>query len=296
MNKNLLAASLAFTALAGCMTAEKSGQIKEPAFDTLIAHRGESYDAPENTLPAFEMAVERGFGFECDLYLSKDLRVFSFHDGNLKRTTGVNCKCKDASWEETLCKLDAGAWKGEKWKGVRPALLEEILPLARKDRKIYVEIKSGPEIVPYIKEIFAKQSVATPETALFICFQEKVCAELNKMMPEYKVYWLCNAREKAPKGEIGAPRTPDGIIKTLKEIGADGVDIRFDPEVATKEFVDTIKAAGFELHVWTIDDLDKALLAFERGALTVTTNRSKFLRDEYRSRGFFGFFMKFFRD
>ena len=42
----------------------------EPAHDTLIAHRGGS-DAPENTLPAFKTAVERGFGFECDVYLSK---------------------------------------------------------------------------------------------------------------------------------------------------------------------------------------------------------------------------------
>ena len=41
-----------------------------PGYSTLIAHRGESLDAPENTLPAYRMAVERGFGFECDIYLS----------------------------------------------------------------------------------------------------------------------------------------------------------------------------------------------------------------------------------
>lgn len=43
----------------------------EPAYDTLISHRGESKDAPENTLPAFKMAVDRGFGFECDIYISR---------------------------------------------------------------------------------------------------------------------------------------------------------------------------------------------------------------------------------
>ena len=69
----------------------------EPGHGTLIAHRGESVDAPENTLPAFKTAVERGFGFECDVYLSKDGRVFTFHDRNLTRTTaGANTnKCAD---------------------------------------------------------------------------------------------------------------------------------------------------------------------------------------------------------
>lgn len=274
----VLATTLAALALVGCATAEK------PDFDTLIAHRGESHDAPENTLPAFQMAVDRGFGFECDVYLSKDKRVFSFHDRNLKRTTGIDMKCKDASWTETLSKVDAGGWKGAKWKGVRPALLEEILPLARKDRKIYVEIKTGPEIVPYVKEVFAKQSVATPETALFICFGDDVCAELKRQMPEYKVYWLCSATKFVKKGAPRVAWTPAEIIKTLKRIDADGVDISFDPAVVTEAFVKEIKDAGFELHVWTVDDLDKALLAFERGAQTVTTNRAKGLRDEYRAR------------
>ena len=59
-----------------------------PAQDTLISHRGESVDAPENTLPACKSAVDRGFGFECDVYLSKDGRVFTFHDNTLTRTTG----------------------------------------------------------------------------------------------------------------------------------------------------------------------------------------------------------------
>ena len=91
-------AAMAAAALAGCAT------VKKPAYDTLIAHRGESKDAPENTLPAYKLAVERGFGFECDLYLSKDGRVFTFHDQNLTRTTGGanTSKCSEASWEETL--------------------------------------------------------------------------------------------------------------------------------------------------------------------------------------------------
>lgn len=71
----------------------------EPAFDTLISHRGESHDAPENTLPAFKLAVDRGFGFECDVYLSADKKLFTFHDHTLTRTTGGKHteKCTEAN-------------------------------------------------------------------------------------------------------------------------------------------------------------------------------------------------------
>ncbi len=137
-------------ALVGCATTKK------PAQDTLIAHRGESDDAPENTLPAYKLAVERGFGFECDLYLSKDGRVFAFHDPNLKRTTGGanSSRCSEVTWADTLSKLDVGSWgkwKGSQYAGTPPALLEDILALARNGRRIYLEIKSGPEIVPAVK-------------------------------------------------------------------------------------------------------------------------------------------------
>ena len=67
-------------------------------------------------------------------------------------------------------------------------------------------------------------------------------------------------------------------------LGADGVDIRFDPDVITEGFVRAVKAAGFELHVWTIDDLERAKLAFARGAQTVTTNCAKKLLDQYQGK------------
>ena len=86
----MLFASIALVVLAfSAARADKPSSLplSRIGYDTLIAHRGESNDAPENTLPAYKMAVGRGFGFECDVYLSKDGRVFTFHDRDLKRTT-----------------------------------------------------------------------------------------------------------------------------------------------------------------------------------------------------------------
>ena len=74
---------LTFAVVLAAGIAAECCAVGRPGCDTLIAHRGESADAPENTLPAYKTAVERGFGFECDIYLSKDGRVFTFHDRNL---------------------------------------------------------------------------------------------------------------------------------------------------------------------------------------------------------------------
>ena len=284
MNKMMLLAVVGTAFWTGCTTVQK------PAYDTLICHRGESKDAPENTLPAYRMAVDRGFGFECDIYLSKDKRLFTFHDGNLKRTTGGahTEKCTDASWAETVSKVNVGGWgewKGSRFDPTRPALLEEVLTLARDGRFIYVEVKgNNPAWVPYIKEVFDKQTKATPKNVLFITFGDALCAELKRQMPEYKAYWLTSPVVRGKDGKPSRNKTADEIIAKLKELGADGVDINFNPDVITAEFVKAVKAAGFELHVWTIDDLEKAKLAFARGAQTVTTNCAKKLLDEYQGK------------
>ena len=282
--KNILA-SVGLAAVAcGCASVNK------PDYDTLIAHRGESFDTPENTLPAYRTAVERGFGFECDIYLSTDRRLYTFHDRTLKRTTsGANTNaCTDVDWANTVSKLNVGGWgkwKGSRFDPTRPALLEEVLALARDGRYIYVEVKgNNPEWVPYIKDAFAKQTKATPKNVLFITFGEAICAELKRQMPEYKAYWLTGAVVRGKDGKPIRNKTADEIIAKLRELGADGVDISFNPDVITEEFVKAVKAAGFEVHVWTIDDLERAKLAFARGAQTVTTNCAKKLLDEYQGK------------
>jgi glycerophosphoryl diester phosphodiesterase len=258
-----------------------------PAFDTLISHRGESVDAPENTLPACKMAVERGFGFECDIYLSKDGRVFTFHDQTLMRTSGgVNTKkCNDATWDE-ISKLDVGnwgKWKGTRFVGTRPALLEEVLELTRNGRWLYIDVKSKTaDIVPYVKAIVDRQKTANPQNTLFLCGSVECGKAFKKLMPEYKVLACLNCNKGWKKN--AAPESVANIIATARKMGADGVDLRFIRSVTTAAYMKAIKDAGMELHVWTIDELDDAQEAFKRGAQTVTTNCATKLLDEYKER------------
>lgn len=272
-------------AVVAASTIAGSPNISEPSYTTLISHRGESVDAPENTLSAFKTAVERGFGFECDIYLSKDKRLFTFHDWTLKRTTsGANTNaCVDVDWAE-ISKLNVGGWgkwKGSKFDGERPALLEEVLALQRPERKIYVEVKGdNPDWVPYIKEVFAK-SKASPDKVLFISFGSNVCRELKRQMPEFKTYWLTWSRKKLATGQI-VDHNPKDLIDHMKSLGVDGLDIHFDPKRITPDFVKSIKDAGFEFHVWTVDEIKKTCKAFGAGAQTVTTNRALGLLDEFK--------------
>ena len=269
--KKLIVTSCVAAVLAGCVTT-----VREPAHETLIAHRGESYDAPENTLPAYRMAVERGFGFECDVYLSADGRVFTFHDGNLKRTSGgvLDKRCVEASWETEISSLNVGGWgrwKGSRFDPTRPALLEEVCALARDGRWIYCEIKGGDlRVVAKIKKVLEGQQIATPANFLFISFDEKICAEMKRKMPAYRVYWLPS----------NISLTAEDICRTLKRLGADGVDVCYDGKIHDAEFIRKVHDAGYSFHVWTVDDPKKAREAFSRGVDTLTTNRAQFILDQ----------------
>ena len=91
-------------------------------------------------------------------------------------------------------------------------------------------------------------------------------------MPEYTVYLLSGLREGT---------TPESLAQAAGEARADGVDVRFDANVVTEEFVAAVKAEGLSFHVWTLDELTLVLRAFAVGADTVTTNCAKQMYDEY---------------
>jgi glycerophosphoryl diester phosphodiesterase len=109
----------------------------------IVAHRGASGYAPENTLAAFRRAVELGAKFiETDLHLTRDLRFAAIHDSTLERTTNGRGLVHDFSQLE-LREFDAGSWFGSQFAGERLPTLDEILAFGREsDVTFYLEIKS----------------------------------------------------------------------------------------------------------------------------------------------------------
>ena len=107
----------------------------------VIAHRGYSGRAPENTLPAFEAAIEAGApALELDVRLTKDRVPIVFHDATLDRTTNGSGRIDAHDWEE-VSKLDAGAWFGPAFAGARVPLLETALAMLADRVLINIELK-----------------------------------------------------------------------------------------------------------------------------------------------------------
>lgn len=108
----------------------------------VIAHRGASGHAPENTIAAFERAVQLGAQFiETDLHLTRDARFVAIHDSTLDRTTNGRGVVHDFSLAE-LRELDAGQWFDRSFMGERIPTLEEVLAFGqRHDVVFYLEIK-----------------------------------------------------------------------------------------------------------------------------------------------------------
>src|SRR3954454_21771589 len=105
----------------------------------IVAHRGESADAPENTLAAFRLAWERNVpAIELDVHLTRDGALIVSHDANTLRTTATPKAIKESTLEE-LRSLDAGRWKGERWAGERMPTLAEALQTIPEGARCFIE-------------------------------------------------------------------------------------------------------------------------------------------------------------
>ncbi len=234
----------------------------------IIAHRGASFDAPENTISSVKLAWEQGANaVEVDVYLSTDGKVFAIHDKTPKRYGGPDKPVSKMSWDE-LKKLDVGAWKDEKYRGEKIPLLSELLPLIPKNGRMFIEIKTGPEIIPALKRVLQKANRPCKQTAI-ICFSEQVIAGVRKELPHLDAYWLSYLKKNQKPGERKTP-TIGQVIATAKKLDTTAVDL--GGEIAEHD-VKQLSAAGLGCYVWTINDPQKARELVNWGVIGITTDR-----------------------
>ena len=230
----------------------------------IVAHRGASGEAPENTLPAFKLAWEEGAdAVEGDFYLTKDKKIVCIHDHDTQRTAGVKLEIAETTLAE-LRKLDVGSWKDKKYSGTKIPTLAEVFETVPPGGKIYIEVKIGPEIIPELLKEIGKSGLAD-EQVVVIAFNPEVIREIKKAAPQFTANWL-----RSVKKENGAWTHPlDEDLKTLAEIGANGLSSNNKVDQA---YVQAVIAAGFEYHVWTVNDLETAKHFKKWGAKSITTN------------------------
>jgi glycerophosphoryl diester phosphodiesterase len=150
----------------------------------VIAHRGASGHAPENTLGAFKKAVAMGATFiETDLQLSRDARFVAIHDATLNRTTNGQGIVHDMTLAE-LRRLDAGSWFGSEYTGERIPTLEELLAFSKKnDVVFYLELKPGGSWGGEHALIGALRESGEIPRSVVISFDATVVLNLRKIEP-----------------------------------------------------------------------------------------------------------------
>ena len=242
----LLAAVLA----AGCSA---------PRAVEIIAHRGASEDAPENSLAAFRLGWEQqADANELDIHLTRDGRLAVIHDASTKRTAAVDKPVAQQTME------------GLRALGV-PAL-EEVVALIPDGRRLFIEIKCGPEALPELQRVV--DASGKPRSAFVIIgFGYDTMVKAKKAMPDLPVCWLASSKD-APALEV--------LIAKAREGGLDGLDLHHGFPIDAA-FVERVRAAGLKLYTWTVDDAETARREAAAGVDGITTNRPARLRRDLSS-------------
>jgi len=205
----------------------------------LIAHRGASGYAPENTMAAFRKAVAMGLNFiETDLQLSRDARFVAIHDDTVNRTTNGQGSVHDLSLAE-LRRLDAGSWFGSSFTGERIPTLEEILDFAKRhDVVFYLELKPGGSWGGEHALIGALRESGEIPRVVVISFDAVIVAAVRKAEPTLMTGLLYDGQNEKP-------------IEKALEIGARQLVIRGD--LVTPAMIAEAKRNDLQVICWTVN-------------------------------------------
>jgi glycerophosphoryl diester phosphodiesterase len=240
----------------------------------IIAHRGASYLAPENTMASVMLGWEKDADVEVDVYLTKDNKIVVIHDETTKRTAVTDVNVAETTSDE-LRKLDVGSFKSEEYAGEKIPFLADIVETIPSGRKLYIEIKCGKEILPYLEELLAESGKMS---RIVIIGFDLETVTISKEMIDVPTYWL-RGTKKTEETEEWIPHDPQ-LVQTAKDKGLDGLDVHYAG--VTKEFADAVKTAGQKLYVWTVDDPEEAIRLIKLGVDGITTNRPEWLREQLK--------------
>ncbi len=261
----------------------------------IVAHRGAGRDfiepvrdqahrpaaPPENTLPAVELGWREANACEIDIRLAGDGRVVAIHDETTGRTCDRDLPVRSTDLA-TLRALDAGSKKGALWKGVRVPALSEILAAMPTGRRLWLDIKSGPGIVPALAADL-EAAGREPTEVVLISYCLETLREAKARLPGLRRYWIVRFRERDDGWTVAwAESAADGLalepvvrprVDWSELVGRaaemDGLDAsrRQPPELGAE-----MARAGIAWGAWTVDAADQAAELARRGAFQLTSN------------------------
>jgi glycerophosphoryl diester phosphodiesterase len=228
---------------------------------SVIAHRGASVEAPENTLAAFRLAIDQGTDFvELDVQESSDGEVVVVHDSDLMKLGGPPTKI----WEMTAAELraiDLGSRVGPRFAGEGVPTLAEVLTACKGRVRVVVELKSyGHDQHLEEKVVALVEAAGMEKDCIFMSLDHDMIAKMKRLRPGWRV------------GVLAAKALGD--LTTLR---ADflAVEVR----MANARFAWRAHRAGQDVYVWTVDDPAWMLRAMGFGADGLITNKPALARE-----------------
>ncbi len=228
----------------------------------VVAHRGASKAAPENTLAAMRKAIEFSADYaECDVFQTKDGEIVLFHDEEMERTTG-----KDGMiWDYTLAELkelDAGSWFKEEFKGEPIPTLREAIRLVKGKLKLNIEIKvsgNDPDIARNVVDIILDENFAGE--CMVTSFEKPVIEKVKEIAP-YLV-----------TGFIFDEEHPPGIFEGNWEY------VCAKRTLVDEAFVKLAKKKKKKIFVWTVNSAPEMKKFIGLGVDGIITDVPDVLRD-----------------
>lgn len=211
-----------------------------------IAHRGASGEglAPENTLAAFERAIETGVdAVELDVRATRDGHLVVLHDAELDRTTDATGPVRELTLEQVR-QADAGSWRGEEYRGQRVPTLAEVLELCRRRVLVLVEIKAdgiAERTLQVIDDLGAREQVVVQS------FTPEIVRRVKVLQPGIPAALLVGRLPTAPS-RLRARR----LVTQVLEVGANALAIWH--ATLTPALIEEVRKRAVSLWTWTVDE------------------------------------------
>jgi glycerophosphoryl diester phosphodiesterase len=239
-----------------------------------FAHRGASYEAPENTLAAFLLAAELGAdGIELDVQLSKDGEVVVIHDFSLETTTDGRGPVGAKTMAE-LQELDAGSWFDPSFAGQQIPTLQQVVDVVGRRLLLNIEIKTAR----LTDSVLAKAVVRIVEESHLLdrvvvsSFNHLVLRKVRQLNP-----WI-------PIGLLYSPDMPLPLRRTWLRPLLRPEALHPYYEMLDPKTVRWAKDRGYRIHTWTVDDPGTMWQLMRQGVDIIITNRPDLLGQVLRSR------------
>jgi len=232
----------------------------------VIAHRGFSGIAPENTMAAFRKAIEIGADMiELDVLFSRDRRIMAIHDDTLDRTARRKGRVYDLNCAE-LRNLDVGSWHSKEFAGEGIPTLDVVLELVKGKILLNVEIKSeavGDATGGGISEAVVQliHGHAMNDFTIISSFDPRALKQAREVDPKIKIAVLYNRDQQR---HLTAKQI-------LEQTGADGFNLA--KREVTPEIINQCHKLGRPVAVYTVDDPKTMKRLIEMGANAIFTNR-----------------------